>query len=74
MKFHGALGDAQVFGNIFVVVTAQQLIEHFPLAGAEAGQRLAQALAVALVLALRSGSVQGLGDAVHQLVVLKRLF
>ena len=29
VKFHGALGDAQVLGNIFVVVTAQQLIEHF---------------------------------------------
>lgn len=64
VKFHRALGDAQVFGDVLVVVAAQQFAQDFAFARAEAGQRLAQPLRVALRLGLAGGGLQGLFDAI----------
>ena len=74
VEFHRALGDAQVVGDVLVVVAQDQLVEHFALARAQAGQGLAQALGLAFRIGLRAGGLHGLFDAVHQHVVLEGFF
>ena len=74
VEFDGARGDAQVVGYVFVVVALQQLVQHFALALAQAGQCGFEAAGLSVALVALAGGGQGLLHAVHQLVVLEGFF
>ena len=60
VKLDRARRDAQVVGDVLVVVTANQLVQHLTLARAQRDQRLAQAARLRIVLLRGRGRRQRL--------------
>jgi hypothetical protein len=73
VKLHRARCDAQVVGNVLVVVAANQLVEYLALTRAQGRQRLPQALDLLVGIGDGNSRQQRLLDPVHQFIVLKRL-
>ena len=71
---YGARGNAKMIGDVLVVASVDQLIEHLALTRTQRGQRLAHQLRLLALVTGDRGRSQRLFNPVHQHVVLKRFF